>query len=290
MNDDFYNCDEAGRSIPLYLEGEISGSELVYFEAHLNDCQDCWRKLADELQFNDMLQELPALYRAPAHLRASVEEIVEAHNESAADRRHRPARRLRTYAVKVAILSTAICAALLLWQRGSIDTAASAFTQMAVDTHLRHQRGQLPLEIRSSSSREVMDWFAGKLSFNLKLPNYEANAEQPKLYTLEGARLIGFDNEYTAFVSYKMQGRPLSLIITSATSVQPYGGETIISKDIAFHFEAVKGLKVISWTDNGLTYALVSDLAERGQASCVVCHQQEHQDITRPFQSAAAPK
>jgi hypothetical protein len=30
---------------------------------------------------------------------------------------------------------------------------------------------------------------------------------------------------------------------------------------------------VITWSDRGLTYALVSDLEERGQHSCIVCHQ-----------------
>jgi hypothetical protein len=29
---------------------------------------------------------------------------------------------------------------------------------------------------------------------------------------------------------------------------------------------------VLTWSDDGLTYALVSDLEERGQASCIVCH------------------
>jgi hypothetical protein len=30
---------------------------------------------------------------------------------------------------------------------------------------------------------------------------------------------------------------------------------------------------VITWSDRGLTYALVSDLDERGQQSCIVCHE-----------------
>jgi len=31
------------------------------------------------------------------------------------------------------------------------------------------------------------------------------------------------------------------------------------------------GLKVISWSDKGLTYALASDLPVRGARSCMVC-------------------
>ena len=36
--------------------------------------------------------------------------------------------------------------------------------------------------------------------------------------------------------------------------------------------ESVAGLKVITWTGRGLTYALVSDLAEDGAQSRLVCH------------------
>ena len=42
---------------------------------------------------------------------------------------------------------------------------------------------------------------------------------------------------------------------------------------ITFHYNSINGLKVLTWSDRGLTYALVSDLEERGQESCVVCHQ-----------------
>jgi len=61
-------------------------------------------------------------------------------------------------------------------------------------------------------------------------------------------------------------------VATSDRVATPSGGEGIVSKGLTFHFDMIDGLKVITWSDKGLTYALVSDLEERGQESCVVCH------------------
>ncbi|MBI3949813.1 MAG: hypothetical protein HY314_05105 [Acidobacteria bacterium] len=147
---------------------------------------------------------------------------------------------------------------------------------MAVETHQRYVRGQLPLEIQSHSPEEISHWFTDKVPFNLKLPNYPKLPNQPKPYELQGARLIGFKRDYAAYISYHLRQRPISLLITSATSAQPAGGEEIDWQGLQFHFDAINGWKVLTWSDNGLTYALVSDFEERGQASCIVCHPGSH--------------
>ncbi len=143
---------------------------------------------------------------------------------------------------------------------------------MAVDTHLRRLRGQLPLEIISDSPELISSWFAGKVSFRLRLPNYQESSGQEKLYGLEGARLVAFNNDYAAYVAYRMRQRPITLVATANSVAMPSGGEEIVSKGLKFHYDSINGLKVITWADRGLTYALVSDLEERGQQSCLVCH------------------
>jgi len=144
---------------------------------------------------------------------------------------------------------------------------------MAADTHQRHIRGQLPLELVSDVPEQISNWFAGKVPFTVKLPNYQESSGQEKTYRLEGARLVGYKNDYAAYVAYQMRTRPISLVVTSDRVAQPTDGEEIVAKGITFHYNSINGLKVLTWSDHGLTYALVSDLEERGQQSCVVCHQ-----------------
>jgi anti-sigma factor RsiW len=144
---------------------------------------------------------------------------------------------------------------------------------IAVDNHVRRNEGTLPFEITSDSPEEISRWFAGKLSFSLHLPNYQESSGQERLYSLEGARLVALNNDYAAYVGYRMGLKPISLVVTSEKVAQPIGGSEIVSKGITFHYDSVDGLKVITWSDRGLTYGLVSSLEERGQQSCMVCHQ-----------------
>jgi hypothetical protein len=81
-----------------------------------------------------------------------------------------------------------------------------------------------------------------------------------------------------------MNHQPISLVITSGSVAQTFGGEEIKAKGLIFHYNSIQGLKVLTWSDRGLTYALVSDLDERGQQSCVVCHQDiKEQDFITPL-------
>jgi hypothetical protein len=139
-------------------------------------------------------------------------------------------------------------------------------------------------KLKNSHPQQVSGWFANKVNFSVKLPNYQESSGQEKLYKLEGARLTGYQNDYAAYVAYKMQSRPISLVITSDAVAMPAGGEEIASRGLKFHYDAIQGFKVITWSDRGLTYALVTDLDERGQQSCIVCHQgTRDQDFIEPL-------
>lgn len=197
-----------------------------------------------------------------------------------------PARFLKWRVVAVAAITVLVLpAGLWLFKFGdSPSNTPSEFALMAADTHLRHTRGQLPLEIASESPRQISDWFYNKVRFSVKLPNYQESSGQEKLYKLEGARLVGYKDDYAAYVAYQMNTRPISLVITSDTVAQATGGEEINARGLIFHYDAIHGLKIITWSDRGLTYALVSDLEERGQQSCLVCHQgTKDQDFNAPL-------
>jgi hypothetical protein len=173
-------------------------------------------------------------------------------------------------------LVLAFAAAFALWSvllNSFTQGAPSAFALMAVDVHQRHLRNQLPLEIRSRVPREVSTWFSGKVPFEVELPNYQELSGQEKLYNLDGARLVGYKSDYAAYVAYEMSDDLISLVITSADIAEPSGGQVIVAKGIPFHHNSIGELKVITWSHRGLTYALVSNLEERGQQSCLVCHQ-----------------
>jgi anti-sigma factor RsiW len=276
------NCDDIRGRLTLYLDNELQGDERATVEAHLNECESCAAVFTRELNFLNTIRESGPPHVASPELRNRVEQILRI--EPA------PAPRSRfTWLLAVAAGLLVLLLPVLVWRlvrhrEPAPVTQAGNFALMAVDTHLRHMRGQLPLETESTNPREISDWFVNKVNFSVKLPNYQESSGQDKLYMLEGARLVYYQNQYAAYVAYRMKERPISLVITSDSVAKPSGGEEIASKGLKFHYNAKDGLKVITWSDRGLTYALVSDLEERGQQSCIVCHEgTKDQDFIEPL-------
>jgi len=260
-------CDDIRGRLTLYLDDELQGTERAAVEAHLSECDACRAIFSRELEFLNTVRGGGQLYVAPPELRAKVQQSL------------RPRRSSRVnWMVAAAAVLLVLLLPVVAWrivkradkpEKGP----AGSFALLAAETHLRHVRGQLPLEVESTSPQDISSWFVNKVNFRVKLPNYQESSGQEKLYVLEGARLVGFQNDYAAYVAYQMKERPISLVITSASLVEPTGGEEIPAGGLKFHYNAIDGLKVLTWSDRGLTYALVSDLEERGQQSCIVCHE-----------------
>jgi anti-sigma factor RsiW len=254
--------------IPLYLDDELQEGERLAVETHVKGCPDCRAALDAERELILAIRHARPVYRTPVSLETKINQLVQ--NSSCR----------RSFVLSRAMI--AACALLLLvvgvlWlaaAKFSREESAS-FVSMAVDHHLRYLKGQLPLEVFSDSPEKISAWFAGKLGFNLRLPDYPQGPAEPKPYHVEGARLVGFKEDYAAYIVYRLNGHPISLVVTSDTIAQPSGGEEITWEGLRFHFQSLAGWKVLTWSDAGLTYALVSNLEERGQASCIVCHQDE---------------
>src|SRR4030095_15410807 len=124
-------------------------------------------------------------------------------------------------------------------KRSTPTTAPSSFALMAAENHLRHARGQLPLEVETATPQQISEWFNNKVNFSVKIPNYQESSGQEKLYTLEGARLVGYMDDYAAYVAYRMKERPISLVITSESVARPSGGEEITARGLRFHYNAI---------------------------------------------------
>jgi anti-sigma factor RsiW len=266
--------------IPLYLDDELEQGERLSVETHIKSCADCRAALESEQELISAIRKARPVYLPPAALRANIATLVQ-----------RSISR-RKFVSSAAIM--AACALLLLGGAAYWFAAANPFRQdrsslvdVAVDHHVRYLRGELPLEVFSDSPEKISAWFNGKLTFNLKLPEYPQRSPEPKPYHVEGARLVGFKEEYVPYVVYRLNGHPISLLVTPDSVAKPAGGEEIPWEGLRFHFQSVSGWKVLTWSDAGLTYALVSNLAERGQASCIVCHQDER--VFKGLQSSPKP-
>jgi anti-sigma factor RsiW len=291
-------CEQMWPRIVLWLDGELQGDEVLLVESHCESCAQCRERVAAERRFLETLKLVGQHSRASDQLRARVKTIVQSGGaQPSANILAHVGQYVRSAPAWQFVLLFAIAAGLLVatWQsralwRTTPVTGPSSFALMAADSHRRYLQKQLPLEVVSNFPSEISAWFAGKVPFAVKLPNYREESGQPKLYKLEGARLVGYENDYAAYVAYQMNQRPISLVVTSSAMAQPVGGEVIAARGLTFHFDSIFGYKVITWSDRGLTYALVSDFEERGLKSCVVCHQGANdQELIKTLQPIKDP-
>jgi anti-sigma factor RsiW len=146
------------------------------------------------------------------------------------------------------------------------------FAEFAVSTHRKHAQGSLALDVRSDSQQTLNEWFNTKSPFSLALPASPAPPGEERPYRLEGARLVQLSGKTAAYIAYQMQTGPVSLMVTPDSVAVASGGVEVDFKKVNFHYGMIEGYKVVTWSQHGLTYALVSQEGNSTQRSCMVCH------------------
>jgi anti-sigma factor RsiW len=279
-------CYDYRSMIPLFLDDELRGNELEDFGEHIRRCADCRGALAHEQALSEFLHRTRPLYQAPQALRTRVSDILSSESHAgfhAPEPLRRRILRMLGLPLKSAgqafrwkpmvAVGLVILVALLFIPQAVQRVRADAFVETAAATHRSYLEGDLPMEIHTSSPTAVTAWFAGKVPFHFRLPDSQQSVSGHQAYQLVGSRLINFRGTYAALTTYEMQDQKISLLVVSDKSVRAEGGEEIQSGRLKFHDRTVGNFKVITWSNHGLTYALVSSLPGSARQSCLVCHQ-----------------
>jgi hypothetical protein len=93
--------------------------------------------------------------------------------------------------------------------------------------------------------------------------------------------VLSYQGSSAALVIYEKQKERISLLVASSQSAVVAGGEEVRSGALTFHYRTDQGFKVVTWSDHGLSYALVSSVSGSARESCMVCHQSmaDHQNF-----------
>jgi mycothiol system anti-sigma-R factor len=285
-------CDEFDVRILGYLDGRLQGQALSDFRAHLEHCSNCRARVEAEQSLSQLLHRSRPLYSAPAALRARVATAVEQHASAEPGRRGfyerlmrvlgrgfaDPARRVMR--LRLLAASLAVAAVLLAFLPNFMrQVRAASYVETAVATHRSYLDGNLALGIRSDSPEQVTAWFTGKVPFQFRLP--QSTSDRIPVYQLAGASLVSYQGSPTALVIYEKQKERISLLVASNQSAVVAGGEQVRSGALTFHYRTDQGFKVVTWSNHGLSYALVSSVSGSARDSCMVCHQSmaDHQNF-----------
>lgn len=255
------SCRESRERIPLYIDNELSPSELIEFERHLVDCARCRAEYEDARAVTDAIRGAHPVYELPVDAAQRGRAVLERVEHS---------RRSRWLAIAAALtvaVATGALALIASWRDRTPE-----FPAFAAGVHLRYARATLPLDIVSSDPDTLSRWLRKRLPFHVDLPDYPVAPGAAKPYKLVGARLLQFGGGQAGYLAYEMAGKPISLLVASAPQAAPAGGDTYRSGRLRFHFYQRDGLEMISWADRGLYYCLASEIRETGARSCIVCH------------------
>jgi anti-sigma factor RsiW len=279
-------CEKYTVDLMLYLDDELLGGKLMDFLAHLKICAGCRASLEEQLALSAVLQRSRPLYSAPPKLRARVAaSLVHAASETKShqlyeDRGHWLKKALqgverlmpRWTVLVPAILEMILCS--LLISNVVHEVRASEYVDAALSTHRDYLSGRLPLEVQSNSPQEVTGWLATKVAFPFRLPDPQAQSNGAPAYRLLGARVVDYRGSHAGLVTYQApQNDTISLLVASTQHAVVAGGVEVRSGNLVFHHRMDAGFQIITWSNRGLAYALVSRAAGSARGSCLVCHQ-----------------
>lgn len=279
-------CNQCDDNPVRYLNGELQAQELEDFRSHLEICESCRVQLESEQNLSQLLHRSRPLYSAPAALRASISAAIDQHSapshiiERLGGRiqqllgRTLPdaARRFpRLRVLAPAGLAVALCLALV--PNIARQVRAASFVETAVATHRAFVAGNLVPGIHSNSPNLVSAWFIGKVPFDFRLPTAGSAPENKSAYRLTGADLVNFKGSPAALITYEAPGDKISLLVASSKSAVVAGGDEVQFGSLTFHYQTNANFKVITWSNHGLSYALVSSVSGSARGSCMVCHQ-----------------
>ena len=156
-------CQQTPNQIQLYLDNELDSQEKLQLEEHLQNCLAC-KQIFDQQQYwlNQIRQSKP-LYQASTNLQSSIEKILDDCPKpyQASAKLHKNIDKLLsnsnllTFPSKssiqrlvVAVAATVIILLTSYTYLSSYNSPTSfdehsEFALMAVDTHLRHQKGKM---------------------------------------------------------------------------------------------------------------------------------------------------
>lgn len=275
------SCDGCATKTLRYLGNDLHGQELADFLQHLESCGSCREHFEGEKELSATLHRSRPLYSAPAELRSRVSAaVVQVSSSSPSDRppwpffqsvmgfaQNPPAWRALVPAAVALVLCLAFVPSMVR------NVRAANYVEAAAVEHRSYLDGSLLLGIQSSSPEVVTAWFAHRLPFDFRLPVAKASPEAKPVYWLTGAALVSYKGSPAALVAYETPNEKISLVVVSNSSAVVAGGDEVRSGNLTFHYHNDSGFRVITWSNHGLSYALVSSVSGPARASCLVCHQ-----------------
>lgn len=254
--------------LAAYAEHQLDAGSLAHVEAHLSRCARCRAALAEVRRGIALASELEPVAMPPAVAGRIRNQILASGAPSTGSLR---------WVYAAAAIMLAIAGVAVYWQVNRpwarlVETQASPtpFEREGRDLHERLKRHEVALAYSTSDELDAWRWLRSQRAPVTSLrPN--RRAEDRSRFVPLGAAVREIAGIRTSVISYRIDGRPVTLMLALADEVPDAPSPGWWSKRVT-HRRDARGANTLTWTVGGGTYVLVSELEGHGQRACFICH------------------
>ena len=241
------NCGESEILLNALIDGELDAGHARDVEQHVAACSACAEVLTEFREVHDAVSGAGLKMTAPAHLRSRIEKALPLPSARVVAPRKffQPSRRtfFGGFAVGTA-LSAALAASLVLTVVGTDQQQTIA--NEVVSAHIRSLQAGHLMDVETSDQHTVKPWFNGRL--DVAPPVIDLTAQG---FRLLGGRLDYIDGEPVASVVYQRRKHIINLFVARRLG----------ASQASARLEAIQGYNVRNWSEAGLDFWAVSDIA-----------------------------
>ena len=230
-------CDEAEILLHALIDGELDAGHAREVEDHIAGCPRCAAQLRAYRDMSKAVAGADLRYTAPPQLRRRI--------EAALPQARMPNRRavLRGFAMGSAASAIAATGLVAVILRSDDEQRIQS---EVVSAHLRSLQAGHLTDVLSTDQHTVKPWFNGKL--DVAPPVVDLTAQG---FTLIGGRLDYVDTRPIGAIVYRRRSHVINLFVAQTASTERR----------AARIEALQGFNIRRWSERGLNYWAVSDLA-----------------------------
>ncbi len=231
-------CDEAEILLHALIDGELDAGHARAVEDHIASCPRCAAPLASYGEMSKIIAGADVRYKAPLELRRRIEASLPQPKQA-------PSRRavLRGFAMGSAVSAIAATGLVAIILRS--DDEARIESEV-VSAHLRSLQAGHLTDVLSTDQHTVKPWFNGKL--DVAPPVIDLTAQG---FTLIGGRLDYVDTRPIGAIVYRRRAHVINLFVAQTASAERRAAK----------IETIQGFNIRRWSERGLNYWAVSDLA-----------------------------
>jgi anti-sigma factor RsiW len=231
-------CEEAEVLLYALIDGELDAGHARDVENHVAGCPRCAAALRDYREMSKAIAKAGARYTAPPLLRRRIEAALP--QPVATPNRRAVLRGFAMGSAVSAMAATGIVAIVL--RNDDMERIQSE----VVSAHLRSLQAGHLTDVISTDQHTVKPWFNGKLDVSPPVIDLTAQG-----FTLVGGRLDYVDARPIGAVIYKRRAHVINLFVAQTANTQRHAAK----------ITTLQGFNIRSWSDRGLNYWAVSDVA-----------------------------